>query len=380
MLTGDFDDWGTSCPAPKPALDALRRGLAARLTAARAPTPEETPLPAELLDVFIGGESDPEEGNDDDEDNDPARASGADDRARRRQRPPASSSRSRRPPPRHTRCDSNMVTALLKNMVLSTAVLFFVVLPLSLLVSVGLPVVIIAKTLRRSALTKATSDAAAENPESVVASGKAQTASLLETESVVAADKTRALLERASRFADTTVEPVVLTNASDGTIVYCNDAWVSMCGYSREEALGRTNRELLQGAQTDMTVARELGVALAEGAPEAQATLWNYKKDDKVGFWNDLHVQRLAGTPSDGAECAIFVGFLKEVLDGGADVQIAEPVPAEQHQQQHQQQQQQPQQQPGDDGDDSKCCRATEMFRCKRIFSPYTGNFREAHF
>ena len=190
-----------------------------------------------------------------------------------------------------------------------TAIL--VVLPLGLLVSVG-----VCSRRRRSKLAEHTEAAVINNIEYCTQNEKVTRPHI---SSVILARKPT-LLERAERFADTTAEPVVLTDATDGTIVYCNDAWVTMCGYTREEAIGRTNRELLQGAHTNMTVARELGVALAEGAPEANAKLWNYKKDGK-GFWNDLYVQQIGGRSADGAACALCIGFLKEVGDdAGAQI------------------------------------------------------------
>jgi PAS domain S-box-containing protein len=104
-----------------------------------------------------------------------------------------------------------------------------------------------------------------------------------------------------AKFADHIDEAIVITGASDGKIVHCNDAWVRMCGYTREEALGSTN-SLLQGARTDMAVADALDNALTHGAPEARAVLLNYKKGGER-FWNDLVVLAVPG---------FFVGFLKE--------------------------------------------------------------------
>lgn len=201
-----------------------------------------------------------------------------------------------------------------------------------------------------------------ESPRSVTAPieamRKAEKSTRTDTPPMTLAKKP-SLLERVSRFADTTTEPVVVTAGTDGSILYCNDSWVTMCGYTREEALGRTNRELLQGADTDMVVGRELSAALAEGATEVNATLWNYKKGGE-GFWNDLQVQRLDGV---GTECTLFVGFLKEV--GGE--------PAEEEYDNY------------DDDDDneydeSERLRKTEVFRFKKLFSQSTGHFRDVDF
>jgi cAMP-specific phosphodiesterase 4 len=111
----------------------------------------------------------------------------------------------------------------------------------------------------------------------------------------------KSLLACAKEFSNHSKEAIVITSAPDGKIVHCNIPWVRMCGYTREDALGSTNR-LLQGARTDMAVASALADALAHGAPEARAVLLNYKKGGE-GFWNDLVVLAVPG---------FFVGFQKE--------------------------------------------------------------------
>ena len=68
----------------------------------------------------------------------------------------------------------------------------------------------------------------------------------------------KTMLEAAKAMVDASSTPIVLCDAKDGTIVHCNGAWSETCGYSIVEAFGRTNKELLQGPETDCCTAREL--------------------------------------------------------------------------------------------------------------------------
>ena len=61
----------------------------------------------------------------------------------------------------------------------------------------------------------------------------------------------KTMLEAAKSMVDASSTPIVLCDAKDGTIVHCNGAWSETCGYRIVEAFGRTNKELLQGPETD---------------------------------------------------------------------------------------------------------------------------------
>lgn len=124
-----------------------------------------------------------------------------------------------------------------------------------------------------------------------------------------------AWLARAKAFINSTDAPIVMTDAADGTIVHCNAPWVAMCGYARDEAVGRTNAELLQGPETDRGAARSMVRELRLGHAKARAVLRNYKKDG-APFWNDLLVAHVTGA-DDGA--GFDVAILREA-DHEADV------------------------------------------------------------
>jgi PAS domain S-box-containing protein len=71
-------------------------------------------------------------------------------------------------------------------------------------------------------------------------------------------------------------------------IVYVNDGFTKMTGYTRDEAIGQTPR-ILQGAKTDRAVLDKLRGALSNGRPFFGQTV-NYRKDGSefVNQW-DIH-------------------------------------------------------------------------------------------
>jgi PAS domain S-box-containing protein len=103
--------------------------------------------------------------------------------------------------------------------------------------------------------------------------------------------------EEQSRLRDRALEAVsqgiVITDAGqpDNPIIYVNQGFERVTGYSREEALGR-NCRFLQGPATDPAAVAEIRDAIA-----AQATsyceLLNYRKDGST-FWNALAISPVA--------------------------------------------------------------------------------------
>jgi len=75
--------------------------------------------------------------------------------------------------------------------------------------------------------------------------------------------------------------PVVITTAEldppGPEIVYANEAFVSMTGYTREELMGTTPR-IFQGAATERTQLDRLKTTLGAGHVFEGYT-WNYRKD-----------------------------------------------------------------------------------------------------
>ena len=80
---------------------------------------------------------------------------------------------------------------------------------------------------------------------------------------------------------------IIVTDATspDHPIVLCNPAFCALTGYSKDELVGR-NPRMLQGANTDRSVIREMRDVLATGQGFRREIL-NYRKDGST-FWNDL--------------------------------------------------------------------------------------------
>ncbi|MFN3832239.1 MAG: PAS domain-containing protein [Allorhizobium sp.] len=83
--------------------------------------------------------------------------------------------------------------------------------------------------------------------------------------------------------------PMLITDPrqSDNPIIYCNDAFAKLTGYSIDELVGR-NCRLLQGPDTDRAAVNRLREAIAAERDIALDIL-NYRKDGS-SFWNALFV------------------------------------------------------------------------------------------
>jgi PAS domain S-box-containing protein len=102
----------------------------------------------------------------------------------------------------------------------------------------------------------------------------------------------RALTAGADPFAAamrSTRMPMVITDPSqsDNPIVFVNDAFLRLTGYSREETLGR-NCRFLQGPGTNLEDVTKVRNAISEQQP-IEIDLLNYRKDG-TPFWNRLLV------------------------------------------------------------------------------------------
>ncbi|GGJ11974.1 hypothetical protein GCM10008995_22310 [Halobellus salinus] len=96
-------------------------------------------------------------------------------------------------------------------------------------------------------------------------------------------------------------------NRADNPMIYVNDAFVEMTGYSREEALGE-NCRFLQGAHTDPERVNRVREAIDAEEP-VSVTLRNYRKDG-TEFWNHLEIAPVA---TDAGEVVNYVGFQQDV-------------------------------------------------------------------
>jgi PAS domain S-box-containing protein len=92
----------------------------------------------------------------------------------------------------------------------------------------------------------------------------------------------------------------------DNPMVYANDAFERLTGYTREESLGR-NCRFLQGENTSEGTVATLAEAIDDGEP-ATVQLRNYRKDG-TEFWNRVDV---APVYDDGT-VTHFVGFQTDV-------------------------------------------------------------------
>lgn len=112
--------------------------------------------------------------------------------------------------------------------------------------------------------------------------------------------------------------PIVITSASSPfTVVDVNEAWLGLCGFSREEALHQNLGELLQGPETDTKVTQQL-VSRLKREDYSEAFVTNYSKSGRK-FQSHVQIGRLSA--EDGsAEC--FVGILEEIQTEGAEAKM----------------------------------------------------------
>ncbi|MES2187493.1 MAG: EAL domain-containing protein [Pseudomonadota bacterium] len=99
-----------------------------------------------------------------------------------------------------------------------------------------------------------------------------------------------AQIERLALVAEHTREVVLITDAQR-RIVWTNDAFTRLCGFSREEALGRKPSELVQAPETDPATIARVRAALDAGSG-VQAELLNRAKDGRL-YWLDVDIQPL---------------------------------------------------------------------------------------
>lgn len=92
--------------------------------------------------------------------------------------------------------------------------------------------------------------------------------------------------------------PMIVTDPhqADNPIIFANDAFLEMSGYSREEINGR-NCRFLQGRDTDPETVREISEALAKGR-DISADILNYRKDG-TPFWNALYISPVNNADGD---------------------------------------------------------------------------------
>ncbi len=88
--------------------------------------------------------------------------------------------------------------------------------------------------------------------------------------------------------------PMVITDPRqhDNPIVFVNEAFQKLTGYSREEIIGR-NCRFLQGPDSDSSSVAKLRAAI-DAQTDVQVDLLNYRKDGST-FWNALYLSPTRG-------------------------------------------------------------------------------------
>lgn len=94
----------------------------------------------------------------------------------------------------------------------------------------------------------------------------------------------------------------------DEPLIYVNDGFVELTGYSRNEALGR-NCRFLQGDETSEEITAKIRAAIDDRNP-VTAELRNYRKDGSM-FWNRLSIRPI----EDDGTVTHFLGFQEDISD-----------------------------------------------------------------
>lgn len=116
------------------------------------------------------------------------------------------------------------------------------------------------------------------------------------------------LLERAINASN---NGIVITSSYNpcNPIIYANEGFERITGYSKEEAIGQ-NCRFLHGEDREQAGLLEIRSAIREGR-ECSTVLRNYRKDGTM-FWNELHIAPVYGT--DGA-LTHYIGVQTDVTD-----------------------------------------------------------------
>lgn len=114
-----------------------------------------------------------------------------------------------------------------------------------------------------------------------------------------------------NRAIESSVNAIVITDHGNGEdpIVYVNQAFTRITGYSRSEVIGR-NCRFLQCEDTDQIGIQNIRWALQKGT-EGHALLRNYRRDGSL-FWNEL---RVAPVFDKAGRITHYVGVLNDVTE-----------------------------------------------------------------
>ncbi len=92
-------------------------------------------------------------------------------------------------------------------------------------------------------------------------------------------------------------------------LVYVNDAFATLTGYSSDDILGR-NCRFLQGPDSDQQAVKEMRAALDAGR-DIRSVLRNYRKDG-TPFWNEVH---LSAVRDETGRITHYIGYQSDVSE-----------------------------------------------------------------
>ncbi|MCV3272824.1 bifunctional diguanylate cyclase/phosphodiesterase [Roseobacter sinensis] len=108
-------------------------------------------------------------------------------------------------------------------------------------------------------------------------------------------------LAELAQIAELARESISVTDSSE-RIQWVNQAFTKLTGYSQEEAVGKTPKELLHGPNTDPQTRQVIRRALEAGRP-VQAEILNYRKDGTT-YWISLGISPLDTSKKSGRRFA----------------------------------------------------------------------------
>lgn len=119
------------------------------------------------------------------------------------------------------------------------------------------------------------------------------------------------LLSLLEKAANTTSEGITISTMSeaDRPLIYVNEGFENLTGYSVEEVVGK-NCRFLQGRDTEEAAIEEIRQAIKKGI-ECTVELLNYKKDG-TPFWNRLSITPLK---NDKGEVTHHVGIQSDITE-----------------------------------------------------------------
>tara|TARA_X000001036_G_scaffold381646_1_gene373820 strand:- start:1733 stop:2110 length:378 start_codon:yes stop_codon:yes gene_type:complete len=108
-------------------------------------------------------------------------------------------------------------------------------------------------------------------------------------------------ISQISKKYENSPRSIVLTDFR-GNIVDCNNSWLKLCGYRREEVINRSN-SILQGPLTEREIVEEIERAISR-KETVDVVVTNFKKNG-APFKNNLLISPLED------------GFMAEITDLG---------------------------------------------------------------